>query len=358
LWRKALQGQAGQLNEYLIGVEVYDRPPSFDSEIDTIVRSEARRLRAKLRQYYDSDGVHDPIVIEVPKGTYAPVIREREKAILEQETSRMPSRYPLLEKLALPPAISSIPRLTVLPFESRTPGEENQALSYAISDSLIARLAKLPGLQVPSWTSVLRLAERKATLSEMADLLKVGYVLEGSLLRSGQNGRVTAQLIHVADESHIWAEEFNFLWKDIFTIQQKVSEAVVRQISSRVGAEDKRMLARQSPHNLKAYEAYARGRYSLVRYNNFRDPEYLEDAERRFNEALETEPKYADALADLGQLCFLRLYPPYGDHGELVTRGISYLQTALTVDPGHVFWARCTPSRGGKLCSSAERLSR
>ena len=80
---------------------------------------------------------------------------------------------------------SRLPRLAVLPFESRTPGEENQALSYAISDSLITRLAKLSGLQVTSWTSALRLTERKATLTEIAKLLNVDYILEGSFLRDG-----------------------------------------------------------------------------------------------------------------------------------------------------------------------------
>ena len=96
---KTLEGKSDQLSEYLIGVEVYERPASFDPQIDTIVRTEARRLRSKLRQYYDTDGAYDPILIEVPKGAYAAVIRQRDRGILERKVGQLISRYRLSEKL-------------------------------------------------------------------------------------------------------------------------------------------------------------------------------------------------------------------------------------------------------------------
>jgi serine/threonine protein kinase len=96
---KALQGQGERVNEYLIGVEVYGRPASFDPQTDTIVRGEARRLRSKLRQYYDTDGAYDPILIEVPKGAYAAVFHERDRGILDKNIGQLVSRYRLLEKL-------------------------------------------------------------------------------------------------------------------------------------------------------------------------------------------------------------------------------------------------------------------
>src|SRR6266436_778695 len=81
---KGLKGEGGQLNEYLIGVEVYQRPSSFDPQIDTIVRTEARRLRSKLHQYYETEGIYAPIFIEIPKGSYVPTFRERERGILDK----------------------------------------------------------------------------------------------------------------------------------------------------------------------------------------------------------------------------------------------------------------------------------
>jgi len=127
-------------------------------------------------------------------------------------------------------AAPSIPRLVVLPFESRTPGEENQSLSYAISDSLISGLSKLRGLEVTSRTTIVQLTERKATLPEIAKILNVQYALEGSLLRSGHQGQVTAQLIRISDDSQVWSEVFDFPWRDLHAVRQKVAESVVRQM--------------------------------------------------------------------------------------------------------------------------------
>ena len=96
---KELRKEGTQLNEYLIGIEVYERSSSFDPQIDTIVRTEARRLRSKLKQYYESEGINDSILIEVPKGSYAPTFRERERGVLDKKPGQLISHYRLLEKL-------------------------------------------------------------------------------------------------------------------------------------------------------------------------------------------------------------------------------------------------------------------
>ena len=231
---------------------------------------------------------------------------------------------------------TSIPRLAVLPFESRTPGEENQALSYAISDSLISNLARLRGLQVTSWTSVMRLTERKATLPEIAKILNVQYALEGSLLKSGAQGHVTAQLIRVSDDSHIWADEFDFPWKEILTVRKRVSESVVRQIKIQLRSYEQDLLTRNSTQSIEAYQAYAKGRYSLIRFTFLREPSYLKEAESHFKRALQEDPQYADVLADLGYLCYQRFYPPQDNRREFAAQGIAYAERALAIDPNHV----------------------
>src|SRR5205085_5079119 len=75
--QRTLDGRGDELKEYLIGVEVFDRKPSYDPRIDPIVRVEARRLRAKLKAYYESDGSSDELVIDLPKGAYTPKFRPR-----------------------------------------------------------------------------------------------------------------------------------------------------------------------------------------------------------------------------------------------------------------------------------------
>ena len=266
---------------------------------------------------------------------------------------------------ALTSVATSVPRLAVLPFESRTPGEENQALGYAISDSLISHLAELRGLQVTSWTTAVRLTERKATLPEIAKILNVQYALEGSLLKSGQQGHVTAQLIRLSDDSHVWSERFDFPWKDILTVRQKVLGSVVRQMQIQLLPQEQQLLARTSTQNGRAYRAYVRGRYSLIRFSYLREPGYLTEAENQFKRALEEDPQYADVLADVAYLYYQRFYPPQGDRKELAAKGIAYAERALAVDPNHVEALYVLGSlydylgqadKGLELCQEAVRL--
>ena len=95
---RALLGQGGQINEYLVGVEVYERPASFDPHTDTIVRTEARRLRSKLHDYYDDEGRDDLILVDVPKGAYAPRFLKRTPGF-RTASGHFISRYRVLRKI-------------------------------------------------------------------------------------------------------------------------------------------------------------------------------------------------------------------------------------------------------------------
>jgi serine/threonine protein kinase/TolB-like protein/CheY-like chemotaxis protein/cytochrome c-type biogenesis protein CcmH/NrfG len=263
-------------------------------------------------------------------------------------------------------AAASIPRLVVLPFESRMPGEESQKLSYAISNSLISHLSKLRGLEVTSWTTIARLTERKLTLPEIARILNAQYALEGTLLKSGQQGLMTAQLIRLADDSHIWSEEFDFPWKDLLAVRQKISESVARQMKIQLLPEEEQSLAQNSTQNPQAFQAYAKGRYSLIRFSFLREPSYLNEAETHLNRALEEDPQNANILADLAYLYYQRLYPPQGDRNDLAVQGIAYAERALAIDPnqvealyilGSLYAESRQEDKGLQLCQKAVQLA-
>ena len=96
---RSLEGRAGELKEYTIGLEVFDRDASYDPRIDTIVRSEARRLRSKLKQYYDTEGRFEPIAIDLPKGSYVPVFRKRDPHGKGVHEGSSIAHYKLIQKL-------------------------------------------------------------------------------------------------------------------------------------------------------------------------------------------------------------------------------------------------------------------
>src|SRR5690242_13091816 len=119
---RSLDGKSEELKEYLIGVEVFDRPDSYDPRVDPIVRVEARRLRAKLKNYYESDGRNDPVLIDFATGTYAPEIRFRE------------------EGQAAPELAAST--VAVLPFANLSSTAENDYFSDGLTEELIHTLTK------------------------------------------------------------------------------------------------------------------------------------------------------------------------------------------------------------------------
>ena len=186
------------------------------------------------------------------------------------------------------------------------------------------------------------------------------------MLKSGQQGHVTVQLIRVSDDSQVWAEEFDFPWKNLVTIRERVSESVARQMKIELQPGEQRLLARNSTESMGAYQARARGRYGLVRYTYLRDPAYLIEAEKHFKRALEEDPKYADVLADLAYTSYLRFYPPQGERKELTSQGIAYGEQALALEPtnvvalyvlGSLYDHAGQSDKGLELCQKAVELA-
>ena len=125
-------------------------------------------------------------------------------------------------------------------------------------------------------------------------------------------------------------------WKDIFAVQKQVSEGVIRQVNAQLSSRDRRALASIPARESRAYQVYAQGHYNLLRYDSLFQPKYLQDAESLLKEAVQIDPDYSDALADLGRLCYMQLYPQRDDRREMVAEGTTYLERALALDPENV----------------------
>ena len=208
-----LAGNAGNLKEYLIGVEVFDKPETLDPRLDPIVRVEAGRLRAKLREYYETVGREDPVLIHFPARSYVPAFERR---------------------LPGPAAISRVmPRasVAVLPFADLSRDRDQEFFCDGLTDEVIVSLAQLPVLQVVSRTSSFQYKGKAGDVRHIGEELNVRAILEGSVRCYGGRLRVTVQLVDAADGYYLWSQSFDGAADgDIFGIQREISAAVARRM--------------------------------------------------------------------------------------------------------------------------------
>jgi serine/threonine protein kinase/tetratricopeptide (TPR) repeat protein len=192
-----------------------------------------------------------------------------------------------------------IESLAVLPLVNLSRDPEQEYFADGMTEALIADLSKIGSLRVISRTSIMRYKGERKSLPSIAGELNVAAVVEGSVLRSGNKVRVTAQLIRAADDRHLWAESYERDLEDLIGVQRDVARAVATEIKGALTTQEKTRLASR-PVNPKAYVAYARGRYLW----NQRTSESLKAAITHFDEALREDPAYAPAYSGLADSHF------------------------------------------------------
>jgi len=218
-----LHGEASNLNQYLLGVEVFDKPPSFDPNIDPIVRVEAGRLRQKLNAYYSTEGRGDPIIIALAPRGYQAAFHFRSEV---PEAQAGP-------ETALPAAAASSggqPAIAVLPFDDLTPARDEEGLCDGLAAELVMALTRVPGIRVVSMKSCMQFKAKADDIREIGRHLNAAAVIEGNVRKHDGLYRIAAQLNNVADGFVLWAGAYNWDGQSVFTLQGTLSEAVVRAL--------------------------------------------------------------------------------------------------------------------------------
>jgi serine/threonine-protein kinase len=157
---------------------------------------------------------------------------------------------------------SGVQSLAVLPLKNLSPEPEQDYFAEGITDSLITELGQISTLRVTSSTSVSRYKETEESLPQIAKELKVDMIVEGSVLRSGEKVRITAKLIHPADERRLWAKTFERNIGDFLVLQSEIAGDIARQIGIRISEETRLQLAKRRTVNPQAMDAYFKGVYS------------------------------------------------------------------------------------------------
>ena len=191
---------------------------------------------------------------------------------------------------------NQIKSVVVLPFENLSEDTDQQYFTDGMTDELIAHLAKIRSLRVISRTSSMEYKGTHKSLSQIARDLNVDAVVEGTVLRSGNRVRITAELVQVATDRHLWAETYESPLGDILTLQSQVASAIVNEIRINLTPEEQQRLAAVRPISAESYEDYLKGRY----YWNKRSEESLNKAIEYFQLATQKDPRVCSGLRRIG----------------------------------------------------------
>jgi TolB-like protein/Tfp pilus assembly protein PilF len=401
---ETLAGRGDRIKGYTIALEVFGRPATFDSNVDPTVRMEAARLRDRLREYYEADGQGDPVRIELPKGTYTPHIEFRQKAVDPRPDATPPHRgagpiappaqslkTPLGSPVGFVIAValtllagfgawswwfnSSIPlseksSIAVLPFENI--GNESQWDRFAdgLTEDIVTDLSHSKDLFVVARNSTETYKRKPADVRSVGRDLGVRYVLEGSIQPSGDQIRVTTQLIDAKTGGHVWSNRYDRPAKDLFKVQSDVTGKIAATLTGYQGAvaeAERSLIRRKPPSDLTAYEFYLlamEAKHGSAAGGVTR--EGLEQAEQLFLKALEIDPQLARAYVGLAYIYEYRLEFGLGSAADNLAKQVEAARNAVRLDPndgetqlvlGHAFAYQGLADQALEQFAKAETLA-
>jgi TolB-like protein/DNA-binding winged helix-turn-helix (wHTH) protein/Tfp pilus assembly protein PilF len=190
---------------------------------------------------------------------------------------------------------SAIRSLAVLPLENLSGDASQEYFADGMTDELIATLGQISALRVISRTSVMPYKRVRKPLPEIARELNVDAVVEGTVMRSGGQVRITAQLIEARADKHLWSETYRGDLRDMLALQNKVARAIASQIQVNVNPQERAALKNEKAVDPEAHEAYLKGRY----FWNKRTADGLKTAKSYFDQAIARDPNYAQAYSGL-----------------------------------------------------------
>ena len=221
--------------------------------------------------------------------------------------------------------------LVVLPLENLSGDKDQDYFADGMTDDLIANLAKIQSLRVVSRSTAMAYKGTHKPVSQIAAELNVDAVVEGTVMRVGNRVRITAELVQVSTDQHLWADTYESPIGDVLTLQNRVSSAIVDEIRINLTKEDKERLAQKPSVSPEAYEEYLKGRY----YWNKRSAEGFAKAIGYFEDATRRDPQYALAYAGLADCYGIIGATIYGTlpAAEAAPKAKTAATRALEIDP-------------------------
>jgi adenylate cyclase len=299
------------------------------------------------------------------------------------------------DKMAFP--LPDKPSIAVLPFVNMSDDPQQEYFSDGMTEDLITDLSKISGLFVIARNSTFAYKGKQVKIRQVAEDLGVRYVLEGSVRRAGDQVRINAQLVDATTGQHLWAERYDGIMRDIFSLQDRINQRIVAALAVQLTEGEKTQVAQKWTMNPAAYDEYLRGREHTSRLT----ADEYNKAEVCYKRALALDPNFSQALAALASLYLIRAqfrfvmkgWVVYGQRRLLAAQylreamkeptplayrlsgdmdllmrmhdaAISKIEKALSLDPndpsihGSLSWALCMAGRPAEAIESARRAMR
>jgi serine/threonine-protein kinase len=344
---QALKGDTDKLNEFVLGFEVFNKNDSFDPRIDSIVRVEARRLRERLRKYYEDEGRNDPLVVTLRPRSFVPEFEERSGE--PQKAGAKPAAWLRLHKTVAiaaaaivcgaiattaliwlrwgPPELPKTASVIVLPFQSLTPGPEHESLGDRVTDALISGLAERRGLRVISRASGIQFKESGRSPYAFAAELHVDYIIEGTVRADAGRVVISAKMTDTHTQSYVWAETRESDAQALADLERDLTNGMVAKIRLPLPPVTGDRPARRRS-NPEAYGNYLKGQYYWYQW----DRGSVEKSIALFEKAIASDPDYAPAWAWLSQGYQLMIMRDDGRDAAMIAKGKQAAQKALALD--------------------------
>ncbi len=343
LVEQTLEDRPESLKESVIATEVFDRAPSYDPQIDSVVRVEVGRLRARLAEYYEKAGADAPVRIEIPRGAYRPIFifRESTPEIITPVKPRADWRIwkwvaatvvaiaVVLTAWRIRTSPATPAAIAVLPFLNLSGDPSDEYLADGISEELTETLAEFNDLRVVARTSAFQYKGKSIDVGEIGRNLRAGAVLEGSVARRGGQLRVIAQLIRTSDGYHLWSHSYDVTLAGLPPVEAGIAQAARETLApsnahpAAVGVATAR--------NPEAHDLYMRAVYEF----NLRTEASTRHAMELARQATEKDPSFAQPFvvmaAGESQLTLFQVESPR----VAAEREWQYIANALAIDPSN-----------------------
>ena len=305
---ETLAGRGGELKEYVIGVQVFGKEPSFDPRTDPIVRVQARRLRTRLARYYRDEGNSDELIVDLPKGGYAPAFRNRDET-------------PVVKR-SLTATLVGRNTVAVLPLADDSPGGSLDYFCRGLRDEIVHALTAIKALRV--------LAGRQDDAPDrVPERDEAALLITGGVRSARDQLRVTIHLVDGASGYYVWSESADVNQSDPVSGQEAIARRIAEKLLPEVHSDAVPGAGKQS-ENLAARNLYLQGRYHL----NQRTEEGLHKAVEFFEKAVIEDTQFS--LAHSGLADAYGLLAHYGVSGpaDVWAKAASSAASAVMLD-GH-----------------------